>query len=118
MGQGTSGSKLYDAMAVEWEWNALRRTQANADKPGRRRVLMILIRTHRCRKRSKGGEGLRAAQLANVTILKRGAFHHARRMQAKPQDTRPQITQPARTDAPLPGRCNADQRENRYGIVI
>jgi len=38
---GTSGSKLYDAMAVGVEM-LTGRPQAAADKPGRRRVLMIL----------------------------------------------------------------------------
>src|SRR5216117_3100361 len=41
LGQGTSGSKLYDAMAAGVEMLS-GRPQAAADKPGRRRVLMIL----------------------------------------------------------------------------
>src|SRR3979409_1880899 len=41
LGEGTSGSKLYDAMAVGVEMLS-GRPQATADKPGRRRVLMIL----------------------------------------------------------------------------
>src|SRR3989441_8802293 len=41
LGQGTSGSKLYDAMAAGVEMLS-GRPQAAPDKPGRRRVLMIL----------------------------------------------------------------------------
>src|SRR6267142_1989920 len=41
LGEGTSGSKLYDAMAVGVEMLS-GRPEATADKPGRRRVLMIL----------------------------------------------------------------------------
>src|SRR5213082_3723863 len=42
LGQGTSGSKLYDAMAVGVEMLSGRPPATAADKPGRRRVLMIL----------------------------------------------------------------------------
>src|SRR5436309_12108518 len=41
LGEGTSGSKLYDAMAVGVEMLS-GRPEAAADQPGRRRVLMIL----------------------------------------------------------------------------
>src|ERR1700739_34764 len=41
LGEGTSGSKLYDAMAVGVEMLS-GRPQPAADKPGRRRVLMIV----------------------------------------------------------------------------
>src|SRR5437016_3333098 len=41
LGPGTSGSRLYDAMAVGVEM-LQSRPQAAADQPGRRRVLMIL----------------------------------------------------------------------------
>src|SRR5260370_4209170 len=41
LGEGTSGSKLYDAMAVGLEMLS-GRPQATPDEPGRRRVLMIL----------------------------------------------------------------------------
>src|SRR5712671_8034945 len=67
LGEGTSGSKLYDAMAVGVEMLS-GRPQATPDKPGRRRVLMILSEATDVGSDAKLGEVLRSAQLANVTI--------------------------------------------------
>src|SRR5712671_3074146 len=65
LGAGTSGSKLYDAMAVGVEM-LTGRPQATPDKPGRRRVLMILSEATDVGSDAKLGEVLRSAQLANV----------------------------------------------------
>src|SRR5260370_12832231 len=93
LGQGTSGSKLYDAMSVGVEMLS-GRPQATADKPGRRRVLMLLSEATDAASEAKLGEVLRQAPLANVTIYSVGLSTTRAELQAKPKDTRPQITPP------------------------
>jgi len=95
LGEGTSGSKLYDAMAVGVEM-LTGRPQATPDKPGRRRVLMILSEATDAGSDAKLGEVLRNAQLANVTMYSVGLSTTRAELQAKPKDTRPQLTPPAR----------------------
>ena len=68
---GSSGSKLYDAMAVGMEMLSSR-PQATAEVPGRRRVMLILSEATDEGSEKKLGEVLRAAQLANVTIYSVG----------------------------------------------
>src|SRR2546426_284424 len=118
LGQGTSGSKLYDAMAVGVEMLS-GRPQATADKPGRRRVLMILSEATDAGSEAKLGEVLRQAQLANVTIYSVGLSTTRAQLQAKPKDTRPQITPPG--TFPLPPQPGVPQtptsEENRYGNI-
>src|SRR6266851_3240285 len=63
LGSGTSGSKLFDAMAVGVEMLS-GRPQATAEKPGRRRVLMILSEANDDGSDAKLGEVLRKTQLA------------------------------------------------------
>ena len=118
LGQGTSGSKLYDAMAVGVEMLS-GRPQANADKPGRRRVLMILSEATDAGSEAKLGEVLRQAQLANVTIYSVGLSTTRAELQAKPQDKRPQITPPGTYPMPpLPGTVQTPtSEENRYGNI-
>ncbi|MCU1318015.1 MAG: hypothetical protein JWN63_3337 [Candidatus Acidoferrum typicum] len=115
---GTSGSKLYDAMAVGVEMLS-GRPQATADKPGRRRVLMILSEATDAGSEAKLGEVLRQAQLANVTIYSVGLSTTRAELQAKPKDTRPQITPPG--TFPLPPQPGTPQtptsEENRYGNI-
>ena len=116
--QGTSGSKLYDAMAVGVEMLS-GRPQATADKPGRRRVLMLLSEATDAGSDAKLGEVLRQAQLANVTIYSVGLSTTRAELQAKPKDTRPQITPPG--TFPLPPQPGVPQtptsEENRYGNI-
>jgi VWFA-related protein len=118
LGQGTSGSKLYDAMAVGVEMLS-GRPQATADKPGRRRVLMILSEATDAGSEEKLGEVLRQAQLANVTIYSVGLSTTRAELQAKPKDTRPKITPPG--TFPLPPQPGVPQtptsEENRYGNI-
>src|SRR3989440_12026436 len=82
----TSGSKLYDAMALGVEMLS-GRPQATADNPGRRRVLMILSEATDAGSEAKLGEVLRQAQLANVTIYSVGLSTTQAELQAKPKDT-------------------------------
>jgi VWFA-related protein len=118
LGQGTSGSKLYDAMAVGVEMLS-GRPQATADTPGRRRVLMILSEATDAGSEAKLGEVLRQAQLANVTIYSVGLSTTRAELQAKPKDTRPKITPPG--TFPLPPQPGTPQtptsEENRYGNI-
>jgi VWFA-related protein len=118
LGEGTSGSKLYDAMAVAVEMLS-GRPQATADKPGRRRVLMILSEATDVGSEAKLGEVLRQAQLTNVTIYSVGLSTTRAQLQAKPKDTRPQITPPG--TFPLPPQPGVPQtptsEENRYGNI-
>ena len=116
--EGTSGSKLYDAMALGVEMLS-GRPEVTADKPGRRRVLMILSEAADAGSEAKLGEVLRQAQLANVTIYSVGLSTTQAELQAKPKDTRPQITPPG--TFPLPPQPGVPQtptsEENRYGNI-
>src|SRR5690242_18421412 len=116
--EGTSGSKLYDAMALGVEMLS-GRPEATADEPGRRRVLMILSEATDAGSEAKLGEVLRQAQLANVTIYSVGLSTTRAELQAKPKDTRPQITPPG--TFPLPPQPGVPQtptsEENRYGNI-
>jgi VWFA-related protein len=118
LGEGTSGSKLYDAMAVGVEM-LTGRPQATPDKPGRRRVLMILSEATDAGSDAKLGEVLRNAQLANVTIYSVGLSTTRAELQAKPRDTRPQLTPPGTFPLPpQPGTPQTPTSEaNRYGNI-
>jgi len=115
---GTSGSKLYDAMARGVEMLS-GRPEATADKPGRRRVLMILSEATDAGSEAQLGAVLRQAQLANVTIYSVGLSTTRAELQAKPKDTRPKITPPG--TFPLPPQPGVPQtptsEENRYGNI-
>jgi VWFA-related protein len=125
LGLGTSGSKLYDAMGVGVEMLS-GRPQATADKPGpdkvgagRRRVLMILSEAMDAGSSAKLGEVLRQAQLANVTIYSVGLSTTRAELQAKPKDTRPELTPPGTFPLPpQPGTPQTPTSEaNRYGNI-
>jgi VWFA-related protein len=132
LGEGTSGSKLYDAMSVGVEMLSGR---LNGVCPGvdgreaittmcvgsvpRRRVLMILSEATDDGSEVKLGEVLRKAQLANVTIYSVGLSTTSAELRAKPRDTRPQITPPGTFPLPpLPGTVQTPtSEENRYGNI-
>jgi VWFA-related protein len=118
LGEGTSGSKLYDAMAVGVEMLS-GRPEASPDKPGRRRVMMILSEATDAGSDAKLGEVLRNAQLANVTIYSVGLSTTRAELQAKPKDTRPQLTPPGTFPLPpQPGTPQTPTSEaNRYGNI-
>jgi len=118
LGEGTSGSKLYDAMAVSVEMLS-GRPEATPDKPGRRRVMMILSEATDAGSDAKLGEVLRNAQLANVTIYSVGLSTTRAELQAKPKDTRPQLTPPGTFPLPpQPGTPQTPTSEaNRYGNI-
>ncbi len=115
---GTSGSKLYDAMAVGVEM-LTGRPQATPEKPGHRRVLLILSEATDVGSEAKLGEVLRQAQLANVTIYSVGLSTTAAELRQKPKDTRIRSTPPG--TFPLPPQPGVPQtptsEENRYGNI-
>jgi len=113
---GTSGSKLYDAMAVGVEMLS-GRPLGTAERPGRRRVLLIVAEATDVGSETKLGEVLRQAQLANVTIYSVGLSTTRAELQAKP-------TAPRRPNLPvgtMPGPPGVPQtptsEENRYGNI-
>jgi len=86
---GTSGSRLYDAMAVGVEMLSSRMPQPTADRPGRRRVMLIVSETVDTGSETKLGEVLRKAQLANVTIYSVGLSTTRSELHSKPKDKGP-----------------------------
>lgn len=99
---GTSGSKLYDAMAVGVEMLS-DRPQPTPENPGRRRVLLVMSEAVDMGSEAKLGEVLRKAQLANVTIYTVGLSTTRAQLHGKPRDTKPQpITPPGISSVPPP----------------
>ena len=68
---GTSGAKLYDAMALGVEMLSAR-PEVSATELGHRRVMLVMAEAHDDGSDAKLGEVLRQAQLANVTIYSVG----------------------------------------------
>jgi VWFA-related protein len=118
LGPGTSGSKLYDAMAVAVEMLS-DRPLPTPDKPGHRRVLMILSEATDVGSQTKLGEVLRQAQLASVTIYSVGLSTTRAELQAPPKGTRLKSGPPG--TFPLPPQPGVPQtptsEENRYGNI-
>ncbi len=113
---GTSGSKLYDAMAVGIEMLS-GRPQPTADKPGRHRVMLILSEATDVGSGTQFGAVLRQAQLANVTIYSVGLSTTRAELQAAPKDTTPHPTPPGTFGTPpMPGTVQTPETEAaRYG---
>src|SRR5262249_25934175 len=116
MKTGTSGTKLYDAMAQGVEM-LTSRPEPTADSPGRRRILLVIGEATDEGSDSKLGEVLRQAQLANVTIYSVGLSTTRAEWQAKPRDTTPQVTPPGVTGRPnFPGSApTPDNNAALYG---
>jgi VWFA-related protein len=113
---GTSGSKLYDAMGVGIEMLS-GQPQPTADKPGRRRVMLILSEATDVGSDTRFGEVLRQAELENVTIYSVGLSTTRAELQAAPRDTTPQPTPPGVFGMPpMPGTIQTPTTEAaRYG---
>ena len=113
---GTSGAKLYDAMAVGVEMLS-GRPQATPDRPGRRRVLLVVSEANDAGSETKLGAVLRQAQLSNVTIYSVGLSTTRAELQAKPKDPVPQATPPGTFGLPpQPGVAQTpDSEAARYG---
>jgi VWFA-related protein len=111
IGEGTSGAKLYDAMAVGVEM-LTGRPQATPEKPGRRRILFIVSEATDVGSEAKLGEVLRQAQLANVTIYSVGLSTTRAELQAKPQNHHVDVTPPGTFGRPpLPGTVQTPTTE-------
>jgi VWFA-related protein len=113
---GTSGSKLYDAMAAGIEMLGSQ-PLPTSDKPGRRRVMLILSEATDVGSGEQFGEVLRQAQLANVTIYSVGLSTTRAQLQAESRDTTPQPTPPGTFGTPpMPGTIQTpDTAAARYG---
>ena len=118
MQEGTSGSRLYDAMAVGVEM-LTSRPQATAETAGRRRVLLILSEATDVGSGTKLGEVLRQAQLANITIYSVGLSTTRAELQSKNQKQRISATPPGVFgQPPLPGTVQTPtSEEQRYGNI-
>jgi VWFA-related protein len=112
----TSGSKLFDAMAIGVEMLS-GRPQATADTPGRRRIMLILSEATDAGSETKLGAVLRQAQLANVTIYSVGLSTTMAELKAPPKNTTPQVTPPGTFGrAPFPGSVQTPASEDAlYG---
>jgi VWFA-related protein len=86
---GSSGSRLYDAMAVGVDMLSGRLPQPTAENPGRRRLLLIMSESVDVGSEARLGEVLRKAQLANVTIYSVGLSTTRSELHSKPRDSVP-----------------------------
>ena len=111
---GTSGSRLYDAMAVGVDMLSGRMPQPTADRPGRRRVMLVMSETVDVGSEAKLGEVLRKAQLANVTIYSVGLSTTRSELKGKPRDNAPTPIAPPgiMTLPPPPGTIQTPSGED------
>ena len=114
--QGTSGARLFDAMAIGLEMLS-GRPLPTSDAPGRRRVMLILSEAVDAGSDMKLGEALRQAQLSNVTIYSVGLSTTKAELQAAPKDKRARATPPGTFgQPPQPGVPQTPTSEDaRYG---
>jgi VWFA-related protein len=118
--EGTSGDKLYDAMATGIEMLS-GRPQKGAENSAARRILLILAEASDQGSISKLGEVLRKAQLANVTIYSVGLSTTRAELQAKhPPETQSPITPPGTFgQPPFPGSIQTpDTAAEQQGVDI
>ena len=97
---GTDGARLFDAMAVAVEM-LTGRPEPSADKPGRRRILVVMSDSLDSGSQAKLGEVLRHAQLANVTIYSVGLSATRSQLQSAGKYSQPRPSAPPGT-FPLP----------------
>ena len=110
---GTSGTKLYDAMAVGVEM-LTDRPQATAEVPGRRRILMLVSESNDYGSVAKLGQVLRKAQLANVTIYSVGLSTTRAQLQEKPKRKHIESTPPGVYGSPpYPGTVQTPTSEEQ-----
>jgi VWFA-related protein len=116
---GTYGSKLYDAMAVGVDMLSGRQPQPTAERPGRRRVMLIMSETVDVGSEAKLGGVLRKAQLANVTIYSVGLSTTRSELKGKPRDNAPTPIAPPgiMTLPPPPGTVPTPDTTNLGGGV-
>ena len=110
--EGTSGLRLYDAMAVGVEMLSAR-PLATPTVPGHRRVLLVIAESDDKESEAKLGEVLRKAQLANVTIYSVGISSTRAALQKKPEPHGPPSATPEGTFGmpPPPGSVQTPTTE-------
>src|SRR5215813_3323692 len=121
MKTGTSGAKLYDAMAQGVEM-LTSRPEPTADSPGRRRIMLVISEARDDGSDARLGEVLRQAQLANVTIYSVGLSTTRAELQEKPKDNRVQVSPPGTYPLPpipgaIPQPAENDPRLNNPNIM-
>ena len=118
MDQGTSGSRLFDAMAVGVEM-LTSRPQATAETTGRRRIMLIMSEAVDVGSGSKLGEVLRNAQLANITIYSVGLSTTRAELQNNKKNPPIEMTPPGTfSKPPIPGEIQTPTTEaNREGDI-
>ena len=116
---GTSGAKLYDAMAKGVEMLSAR-PEVSAHDLGHRRVMLVVAEAHDEGSEKKLGEVLREAQLQNITIYSVGLSNTRAMLQKKAEYKRPPNPAPDGTFGlpPVPGGVQTPTTENeRYGNI-
>jgi VWFA-related protein len=115
MKEGTSGLRLYDAMATAVEMLQSRPMSSTGE--GRRRVLVVLSEGEDKGSESKLGSVLKQAQLANVAIYSVGLSTTRAELQAEPKDHTVQVSPPGTFPLPpTPGTPQTPTSEQqRYG---
>jgi len=110
--EGTSGVRLYDAMAACVEMLS-DRPLATPTEPGHRRVLLVIAESDDKESEAKLGEVLRKAQLENVTIYSVGISSTRAALQKKPEYRRPPSATPEGTfgQPPIPGSVQTPTTE-------
>jgi VWFA-related protein len=114
--EGTDGVHLYDAMKLGVELLS-GRPAAGVNKPGRRRVMLVLAEAEDKGSDAKLGEVLRQAQLENVTIYSVGISSARAELSKKQEYKRPVQPTPEGTfgQPPAPGTVQTPTSEdNRY----
>jgi VWFA-related protein len=86
--EGTSGTKLYDAMALAVEMLS-KQPEVSATDLGHRRVMLVVAEAHDQGSEAKLGAVLREAQLQNITIYCVGLSNTRAMLQKKPEYKRP-----------------------------
>ncbi len=100
--EGTSGSRLFDAMAKGVEMLSARPEVSETDL-GRRRVMLLIGTAHDSGSSAMLGEVLRQAQLANITIYALGISSTRADLTKKPEDRSvPRATPPGIEGMPPP----------------
>src|ERR1700738_4141561 len=116
--EGTSGARLYDAMAVAVEM-LTSRPQPSADAPGRRRILFIMSEATDGGSGIKLGEGLGEGPLADITIYSVGLSATRAELQSKTKKKPIEVTPPGTFgQPPLPGTVQTPtSEEQRAGNI-
>src|SRR5215470_163645 len=94
--EGSSGTRLFDAMSKAVEMLSARPEVSETDL-GHRRVMLVIAEAHDSGSEEKLGEVLRRAQLANVTIYAVGISSTKADLKRKPEYQAPPRTTPEGT---------------------